>query len=334
MPQDQIWMVRAGRQAAFVDDFVSGGLVAIGWPKVGSVPRSITKPDLTRLMNAAYPDAKPGTRAVWVSNILRFLQAVDVGHEVVTYDPQQRLYFLGKVRSDVEWREHALPRVRKVEWQAQVERQVLSSATRNSLGSIVTLFQVSAEASTELRAKATPIGSMPAASSSDESADEEGEAVLLADVAIRSDEFIEDRIARLDWEDLQELVAGILRAMGYRTKVSEGGPDRGVDIFASPDGLGLQEPRILVEVKHRAHTQMDSQAIRAFIGARKSGDRCLYVSTGGFSKDAKYEAERAPVPIRLITLPTLRELLVEHYENLDPATSALVPLRRLYWPVD
>ena len=47
---------------------------------------------------------------------------------------------------------------------------------------------------------------------------------------------------------MQELVAGILRAMGLKTKISNKGPDRGKDIIASPDGLGLENPRIFVEV--------------------------------------------------------------------------------------
>ena len=78
--------------------------------------------------------------------------------------------------------------------------------------------------------------------------------------------------------DFQEIVAAILRAMGYKTRVAGDGPDRGVDIFASPDGLGLQEPRIFVAVKHR-NGQMGAPAIRSFLGGREPGDRCLYVST-------------------------------------------------------
>jgi restriction system protein len=62
---------------------------------------------------------------------------------------------------------------------------------------------------------------------------------------------LQDRLARLDERQIPEIIAAILRAMGYKTRVSEAGPDRGVDIFASPDGLGLQEARIFVEVKHR-----------------------------------------------------------------------------------
>ena len=77
---------------------------------------------------------------------------------------------------------------------------------------------------------------------------------------------------------------------------------------------------------------MGAPQIRAFLGGRRPGDRCLYVSTGGFTKEAKYEADRASVPIHLVDMPRLRELLVDNYENLDAETRALVPLRRLYWP--
>jgi restriction system protein len=39
------------------------------------------------------------------------------------------------------------------------------------------------------------------------------------------------------------------------------------------------------------------------------------------------------VPIRLLTLPDLRRLVVEHYEDLDADTRQLVPLKKLYWPL-
>jgi restriction system protein len=149
----------------------------------------------------------------------------------------------------------------------------------------------------------------------------------------RAKSFIADMINRLDWDELQDLVAGVLRAMGYKTRVSTPGPDRGVDIFASPDGLGLQEPRIFVEVKHR-QAAMGAPDLRTFLGGRKAGEKCLYVSTGGFKKDAHYEADRSTIPITLVTLPVLRDLLLDHYDLLDEETRALVPLRRVYLPFD
>jgi len=105
-----------------------------------------------------------------------------------------------------------------------------------------------------------------------------------------------------------------------------------VDIFASHDGLGLTEPRIFVEVKHRHGTRMGADQIRSFLGGRQSGDRCLYVSTGGFSKEARYEAERSNVPVKLIDLPRLRELVNEHYQSFSTDGLALIPLKRILWP--
>lgn len=78
---------------------------------------------------------------------------------------------------------------------------------------------------------------------------------------------------------------------------------------------------------------MGAPDIRSFLGGRHPQDKGLYVSTGGFSKDAYYEAERANIPLSLMTIDDLVETLVEHYDSLDTETRQLVPLKRIYWPV-
>ena len=79
---------------------------------------------------------------------------------------------------------------------------------------------------------------------------------------------------------------------------------------------------------------MGSQQIRSFLGGLRQGDRALYVSTGGFSKDAGYEADRSNIPITLLNLDELALLIVAHYENFDMDGKVLIPLTRLYWPAD
>jgi restriction system protein len=209
----------------------------------------------------------------------------------------------------------------------------VSVETRNTLGAIQSIFRISAEGSAELRKLAVPLTApveaepvKPAATDKDKALDE-----LRAEVIEKAAQFIEDMLAALDPYQMQDFVAGLLRAMGYKTRVSPKGSDRGVDIFASPDGLGLEEPRIFVEIKHRRATT-GAPEVRSFVGGRKPADRCLYVSTGGFTKDARYEAERATVPLTLLSMPELRMLLVEHYDALDVETKRLVPLTKLYWP--
>ena len=335
---DSLWFVHAGKSNALVDDFLQNDLVAIEWRELGFLDPGISDEELAKALAEAYPEDSDGTRAAWGGVIRRFLKEIKPGDRVATYEPDRRLYHLGTVESDPKWREgERLPRSRKVKWTHSVQRDLLSAGTRNSLGAISTLFHPSPEAVQEMSERAVPFDLTEKPSDVVVSAlppeAEGGETLLRDETQQKADEFIEDRLVKLKWDELQELVAGLLRAMGYRTRVSEAGPDRGVDIFASPDGLGLQEPRIFVEVKHRKGTQMGAQEIRSFLGGRQPGDKCLYVSTGGFSKDARYEADRSSVPLTLIGLGQLRELLVEHYEGLDSQTRALVPLERLYWPV-
>jgi len=330
-----MWMVRSGQDAAYVEEFVSGGHVAIGWPAIGPIEPTASKVEIERRMAAAYPEAKPATLPVWVGNVYRFLHELSPGDTVVTFDPEKRLYFVGTVQQGLTWRDHPLPRVRPVIWESSTPRDVLSVTTRNTLGSIVSLFKIGSEAAAELRQRSVPLGTKPpVAKPGPQGAEPASEFSLLADTLAKADQFIEDRIAKLDWQELQELIAGVLRAMGYRSKVADAGPDRGVDVFASPDGLGLEEPRIFVEVKHQPTTPIGAQQLRSFLGGRKSGDRCLYVSTGGYTKDARYEADRSVIPLTLLALPELRQLLVDYYESLDAATTALIPLKRLYWPAD
>lgn len=334
-------MVRAGRGGEKVDEFRERGVVALGDEKLGKLAPETTKADLLRLYAEHYPEEKEASRGVWASQFLRFLSDLQVGDGVMTYDPDRRAYLLGTIRSPYEWAPGAvsgMPHVRRVEWTHEVLRSAIGITARNSLGAIQTLFKVPHEAAEELQAKKSPIGtaapSEPGAKAGKKPAeDAAGLATLREEVVEKADGFIEDVISGLAWGDVQDLMAGILRAMGYRTTVSGPGSDRGVDISASPDGLMLQEPRIFVEVKHRTGTTMGSKEIRAFLGGRKPGDRCLYVSTGGFSKDAHYEADRAAVPITLINLQGLRKLLVENYDRLDPDTRALVPMKKFYWPV-
>jgi restriction system protein len=335
-----MWMIRAGRGGENVDEFLKDGVAAFADDRdLGQIPAEVTKDDLRGRFAKVYPDEKEGSRESWASQILRFISEIKVGDDVVTGDRDRRRYVLGKVKSDYQWNSNnaAERHYRRVDWTHEVSRDALSTASKNTLGSVLTVFKVNADAAKDLLERAVPLGKLeppPIAKPTPSENETEDEALemLSAETFEKADQFIEDQIDKLDWKEMQELVAGILRAMGYRTTVSEPGPDRGVDVFASRDGLGLEEPRIFVEVKHRTQA-IGSKEIRAFVGGRKAGDKCLYVSTGGFSKDAMYEAERASVAVTLINLPKLRQILVDFYEKLDPQTRALVPLKQLYWPI-
>lgn len=329
------WMVRAETGGQLFDFFKEKSVVAIGWVDIGSLDDLTGRDEIAAALNSVWPDWKPRTLSMNTGQLFRFRNEIKTGDRVVTYDPSRRQYLLGTVSGDYRFDESVdelYANVRPVNWDGEVSRDLLSVSSKNSLGAISTLFLIPDHAAADLE-RALKTGA-PAEEDSAAGKDEEtgAEEELFKDIRLRSVEIIKDRVVALDWKQMQELVAGLLRAMSYKTRVSPLGPDRGKDIVASPDGLGFESPRIVVEVKHQKGT-IGAPEIRGFLGGRHADDKGLYVSTGGFTKEARYEAERANIPLMLMTIDDLVKTLIEHYDNLDIETKQLLPLKRVYWPV-
>jgi restriction system protein len=333
MGDTKMWKVNAGRRSIFAREFIDRSVVAIGWKEAGDYSNAQSYDEVYSSIVSAYPTRTERQNQVSAGQIWRFINEVKIGDPILTYDPSERLYHIGIVSSGPKFAPEeldALPVQRGVEWQSSVPRDALSDAARGRLGAILTLFKIASAAVNEINALAagkTVVVNV-------ESGIDEIEAELpdpfegLQELAV---EKVKDRLNSLDWYEMQEIVASLLRALGYRTKISPNGPDRGKDIIASMDGFGFERPRIVVEVKHR-RGQMGAQEIRSFLGGRHPDDRGLYVSTGGFSRDAHYEAERASTVTHLMTLDELARSLIEQYDYLDETGRRLLPLTKVYWP--
>jgi restriction system protein len=132
--------------------------------------------------------------------------------------------------------------------------------------------------------------------------------------------------------EFQDLVAALLRGMGYYTPfVAPKGKDGGVDVVAYNDPLGTVAPRIKVQIKHRENTATVKE-IRELIGlVNKAGDVGLFVSTGGFTSDAKSEAKSANVHIELMDQEKFIELWQKFYDKLSDIDKSLFPLKPIYF---
>ena len=62
---------------------------------------------------------------------------------------------------------------------------------------------------------------------------------------------------------------------------------------------------------------------RNFIGGLRAGNRGLYVSTGGLTKEARYEADRANVSVRLLGLDAFVRHYVDAYDKADDDTRSI-----------
>ena len=330
-----MWMVRCdGGQLA--ETFVDKGIVSLGWGEIGSLGSELTRDQVIAKVKTTWPEYKSMKAVVVGSQLFKIASGIKIGDQIMTYDPSKRIYHIGKVSGDYEYfpdEIEATSHQRKVTWEMQVDRDSLSVPTKNSLGSTLSVFELPEKAYNEISALASGKETKGKAENV-EIADEADidTSSLLDDLKSKAKEFIKDKVIKLDWEEMQELIASALRAMGYKTRISPKGSDRGKDIVASPDGLGLEQPRIVVEVKHRPNQQMGSPEVRSFLGGRHKDDKGLYVSTGGFSKDAKYEADRAAIPLTLMDIDDIVDLIIENYETMDMEGRALLPLTKIFWP--
>ena len=132
--------------------------------------------------------------------------------------------------------------------------------------------------------------------------------------------------------EFQDFVAALLRGMGYYTPfVAPKGKDGGVDIIAYRDPLGTVSPRIKVQVKHREQSA-NVQEIRQLMGLlQKDGDVGIFISSGGFTPDAKTTARSSHVHVELIDLSRFIELWQEFYSKLSDEDKSMLPLTPIFF---
>jgi len=130
--------------------------------------------------------------------------------------------------------------------------------------------------------------------------------------------------------EFQDIVAALLRAMGYYTPfIAPRGKDGGIDIVAYLDPLGAKEPRVKVQVKHYPDSPISAKDIRALVGVLKAGDIGLFVTSGSFSPDARREAMNSKEYIRIIDGSEFIDMWNEYYDRMSDEDKNRLPLKRI-----
>jgi restriction system protein len=149
----------------------------------------------------------------------------------------------------------------------------------------------------------------------------------LDDVQSQARESIERYIRGKNPYEFQDLIGALLRGMGYFTPfIAPKGKDGGIDVVAYRDPLGTVSPRIKVQVKHR-ESSASVQEMRQLMGLlQKDGDVGIFVSSGGFTPDAKDAARGSHAHIELIDLDRLIDMWQEFYPRLSDQDKSVLPL--------
>lgn len=161
---------------------------------------------------------------------------------------------------------------------------------------------------------------------------ERGEEHLTTDIERLARDQITAHIGRrFVGHDLARLVAAVLEAEGYVTKLSPPGPDAGVDVLAARGPLGFERPHLCVQVKSST-SPVDVGVFRALQGtmATLKADQGLLVAGAASRSPSRGEAGLSFFSVRLQDADALVGALFKVYDRLPAELQAELPLKRMW----
>lgn len=307
--------------------FLANNVIAIGWKMFGDCKAiKATREAYKEQYIRSYPDAKKGSVATSAGMLYRFCCEVRKGDYVVFPSKKDRKINLGIVESDYTYVPDAVEYVqqRKVRWVKHLPRTAFSQGALYEVGSALTFFAIKNYSDEYLSAFDKEFKSVSSTDESDETV-----AATAQDILQNTKDFVLKELSKnLKGFALEDFVADLLRAMGYRCAVSPQGGDGGVDITAYKDEL---PPRIIVQVKSQ-DSDIKEATIQSLKGAMREGDYGLFVTLSNYTRNAEKYLTMNPI-IRGINGDELVDLILKYYDQLSEKYRKMIPLKMVYIPV-
>jgi len=305
--------------------FLHGNVIAVSWNEMGDL--SDLAPDREAFREkyiVTYPNSKKGSVSTSSGMLYRFVHEVQIGDYVVFPSKTDRMVNIGVVEGNYQYVPDAFEyrQQRRVKWIKHLPRTLFSQGALYEIGSFMSLFTVKNYADEFLAA-------LDKSFKKELPAIDESVGATADEIVESTKDFILKELSRqLKGYDLEEFIAELLQAMGYRTTVSPHGGDSGIDITAYKDEL---PPRILVQVKSQ-DGDIKETTIQSLKGAMREGDYGLFVTLSNYTKNAKKYLDSTPI-IRGINGTELVELVLKYYEQLNEKYKKIIPLKKVYIPV-
>ena len=322
--EKRVWGIHT-RDAAL---FLNKNVMAIGWSELGDLSEiSADREAFRKKMADAFPDAKKQAIATNTGQVYRFVHEVQVGDYVVFPSKKDRMINIGVVEGDYTYSPDTYDYVnqRKVKWLKHLPRTSFSQGALYEVGSDMTLFMIKNYSDEYLSALDKGFkGVIDSGDSEDDSIGATAE-----DIKDSTKDFILKELSKqLKGYDLENFVANLMEAMGYKPDVSQRGGDSGIDIVAYKDEF---PPRIVVQVKSN-DGNIKETTIQSLKGAMSPGDYGVFVTLSDYTKNAKAFIEKNPI-IRGINGSELVDLVLKYYDKLSEKYRKMIPLEMVYIPV-
>lgn len=327
-PDTVLWGIHAGRRGQADELFLGRHCIALGWEELGDLSKlGDDRSGFKSLVAKTYPDVKEGAIPNWAGQLYRFVHEMKKGDIVVYPSKVDRMMHIGEVEGDYRYAPSGskeYPHARKVKWSKSFPRTTFSQGALYETGSALTLFQIKNYADEFITALGGQAAMPP------ESTDLTIP-IIADEIRQNTRDFILKQLAKeLKGHPFADFVGHLLATMGYRCRISQEGPDGGIDIVAHQDELGFQPPIIKVQVKS-TEGSIGDPIVSALYGKVGTNEFGLLVTLGVFTPQAKTFA-KSKTNLRLIDGEELVDLILEHYEGFDSKYKGLLPLTRVYIP--
>lgn len=320
-----VWGIHTQDDNLFLDNDV----IAIGWKAFGDLSvLEANREAFKKHYEKTYPDAKKGSIATSAGMLFRFIHEVKIGDYVIFPSKSNRQINIGVIEGEYAYAPNAREYVqqRQVKWLKHLPRTAFSQGALYEVGSAMAFFEVKNYADEYLTALNVGFKKNSVSVSEDE---DESIGATADDIIETTKDFILKELSKhLKGYDLEDFVADLLRAMGYRTTLSPHGGDGGIDIVAYKDEL---PPRIMVQVKSQ-DSDIKETSIQSLKGAMREGDYGLFVTLSNYTKNAQKYLENTPI-IRGINGTELVDLILKYYDELSEKYRKMIPLKMVYIPV-
>lgn len=323
MQETKIWGIHnTHKETMLLDEKV----IALGWSAMGNLLSINQEREAYKeKYKNVYPNATRNQIANSAGQLYRFVNEANIGDYIIYPTKFNRQINIGKIESNYffDSNENEYNQKRKVKWLKSVPRTVFSQGALYEVGSAMSFFSIKNYYDEYMKIiegnyKKNEIPE------NDESISVTTEATIES----TKDYILKELSKNYKGYELEKVVADLLNAMGYKTKMMPQGGDRGKDIIAYKDEL---PPRILVQVKSSDSDIKETQ-VQSLRGAMNEGDYGLFVTLSDYTKNAKDYLEKMTI-IKSINGSEFVDLILKYYDLMSDDFKNIIQLKKVYIPI-
>jgi restriction system protein len=330
-----VWLVRAGSHGDQESIALDQGIACVGWDEIGDLAPHQTVDEIAVVLRVAKPQDPEASIMNQSRQLHAFAHRIKKGDLIVLPLKSRSQIAFGRAEGPYKYRPElgsGAMHTRSVRWlRTDVPRTSVGQDLLYSLGAFLTVCQIQRN-NAEARLEAVAAGIKDPGSEKPVDPDPQPDVESHPDIEqLAQDQLLKHVMEKFKGHRMARLVEAVLQSEGYTTKLSPPGPDGGVDILAGRGALGLEGPRLCVQVKS-SESPADVTTLRTLQGSMSTfkSEQGLLVAWGGLNGPAEKESRHSYFAVRVWDSAALLDAVFRNYDTLASDVKAELPLKRIW----